>query len=512
MKLGFKIWLMIVVVFLSLIAIFGMPPKFLEKGVIVTNIDTTSNLYSAGLRQGDVIKEINSVKINSPPEYYSTFSNISFNGDTRFEFKVKSKSQLNSYVVLLNESPDISVKKIPATNLKLGLDLAGGSRALVKAENRTLTSEELTDLVDITANRLNSFGLTDMVVRKKTDLYGNNFMEIEMAGASTKDLKKLISEQGKFEAKIGNNTVFEGGKRDIASVGRDAANARIESCGVSGSGYVCRFSFTVTLSPEAAKKHAELTKNLSVNRTAQGNYLSEKLDLILDDNLLDSLLISEDLKGSETTQISISGSGVGKTKEDAYNSAKEEMKKLQTILMTGSLPYKLEIVKLDTISPTLGEEFTTQILITGLLAMLIIALVMFIGYRNIKISGLLIIVVLSEVIITLGVTTIIGSSLDLLAIAGVLATFGTGVDDQIVMLDESRNKKNEALTMKQRIKNAFKVIMGAYFTVLASLLPLFWAGAGLLKGFAITTIVGISAGVFITRPAFGEMLKRFMKN
>jgi preprotein translocase subunit SecD len=35
-----------------------------------------------------------------------------------------------------------------------------------------------------------------------------------------------------------------------------------------------------------------------------------------------------------------------------------------------------------------------------------------------------------------------------------------------------------------------------------------WAGGGLLKGFAITTIIGISIGVFITRPAFGDILKR----
>jgi preprotein translocase subunit SecD len=63
-------------------------------------------------------------------------------------------------------------------------------------------------------------------------------------------------------------------------------------------------------------------------------------------------------------------------------------------------------------------------------------------------------------------------------------------------------------SLKQKIKNAFAIIMGAYFTVLVSLLPLMWAGGGLLKGFAITTIIGISIGVFITRPAFGDILKR----
>ena len=63
--------------------------------------------------------------------------------------------------------------------------------------------------------------------------------------------------------------------------------------------------------------------------------------------------------------------------------------------------------------------------------------------------------------------------------------------------------------MKQKLKRAFAIILGAYFTSLVSLLPLMWAGAGLLKGFALTTIIGISVGVFITRPAFAEMLKRF---
>ena len=39
------------------------------------------------------------------------------------------------------------------------------------------------------------------------------------------------------------------------------------------------------------------------------------------------------------------------------------------------------------------------------------------------------------------------------------------------------------------------------------MIPLFWVGAGLIKGFALTTIIGISAGVFITRPAFASIVE-----
>ena len=502
--LNWKIWLLIVVLVLSLLAIFGMPPALLQKGVIVSSIEQDSNLYSQGMRQGQIILSINDQTIKDLDEYHSFLSSV-FPSEENIKLTFKTRSE--EYIILANQTPEIIVEGIAGTRIKLGLDLAGGSRALVKAENKTLNVKEINDLVSITSNRLNEFGLTDLKVRPVSDLSGDHFMLIEIAGATPKDLKKLISEQGKFEAKIGEDVVFIGGNRDIASVGRDAQNSRIEGCDRAEEGYVCRFSFSITLSADAAKKHAELTDALTVNATPQGNYLSEKLDLYLDEKLVDSLLISEGLKGRLTTQIAISGSGSGPTEEEAYNGAKEDMKKLQTILITGSLPYKLEIVKLDTISPILGENFVNSILFAGLAALLAVALIVFIRYRNIKAALALLVTVVSEIIIILGIASLIDWNLDLLSIAGILATIGTGIDQQIIILDES--KESTIMSLKQKLKRAFSIILGAYFTVAVALIPLLWAGAGLLKGFAITTIIGITVGVLITRPAFTEMVKRF---
>ena len=53
--------------------------------------------------------------------------------------------------------------------------------------------------------------------------------------------------------------------------------------------------------------------------------------------------------------------------------------------------------------------------------------------------------------------------------------------------------------------------MVAYFTGVAAMVPLLFAGAGLLKGFALTTIIGISIGVFITRPAFAAAVEVLLK-
>ena len=216
--------------------------------------------------------------------------------------------------------------------------------------------------------------------------------------------------------------------------------------------------------------------------------------------------ISSGLKGRETTQISIQGSGTGATQEDAFLDAQLSMNHLQTVLITGSLPFKLEIVKLDTISPILGNQFVYLILLAGVSAILAVGILIFIRYRTFKSSLALLFTSFSELVIILGVAAFIKWNLDLPSIAGILATIGTGVDQQIVILDEAQTGKETSI--KERMKRALFVVMTAYLTSLVALLPLYWAGAGLFKGFAITSIIGITAGVFITRPAFAEMIKR----
>ncbi|MBU2104835.1 MAG: PDZ domain-containing protein [Nanoarchaeota archaeon] len=505
MKLDFtwKIWLLIIVLIFSLVSIFGVPPKLFQKGVLITSVSANSTAFEEGLRQGQIITEIDGVKINNIEDYSKTIQN-------KFPLeeiaKTEIKTDKSDIIFFSKNAPQIIVSDLKKTNIQMGLDFEGGSRALVQAQDKKLSLGEVNDLIDVISNRLNVYGIADINIRPVSDLSGNNFMLIEIAGATSKDLEELISKQGKFEAKIGNETVFVGGEKDISSICRnDATCAGIENCFPSESGYICNFGFTVYLSEQAAEKHAKITENLSINSTSQGNYLSKKLDLYLDDTLVDSLLISEGLKGIVTTQIKISGSGSGKIQADAYDDATKSMHKLQTLLITGSLPYKLEVVKLDTISPFLGKEFIKSVLLAGLAALFAVSLVIFIRYKKIKSSLALLITSISEVIIILGIASFIDWNLDLPSIAGILATIGTGIDQQIIILDEARQKT--FLSIKQKLKRAFAIIIGTYFTALVSLLPLISAGAGLLKGFAITTIIGITAGVLITTPAFTDMLK-----
>src|SRR3989339_680413 len=452
MKLTWRIWILIIILVMSLISIFGIPPTFMQKGVIITSIDSNSTAFIQGLKQGQVITGVDGEDINNLEDYTRIIQG-KYLTDENVKTIINTKD--SEIILFTNSAPEIIVTDIPKTNIKTGLDLAGGSRALIQAKDKDLSTEELRDLVDVIRNRLNVYGIADI---------------------------------------------------NISSVCRnDARCAGIETCQQSNEGYFCNFRFTIYLSENAATKHAEITDKLKVNSSTQGNYLEKPLDLYLDNNLVDTLLISEGLKGTVTTQISISGSGSGADQSEAYDSANANMHKLQTILITGSLPYELEIIKLDTISPLLGKEFIKSILLAGLAALLAVALVIFIRYRNFKSSMALLMTVFSEIIIILGIASFIEWNLDLLSIAGILATIGTGIDSQIIILDESKQK--ESLSLKQKLKRAFSIILGAYFTAVVALLPLLWAGAGLLKGFAITTMIGVTVGVLITRPAFSDMIK-----
>lgn len=429
---------------------------------------------------------------------------------------INIKTDKKEYNYLTSDVPELRIGLASKTNIKKGLELQGGTRVLLEPEsNETITDKQILDLVSVLENRLNVYGLADLRIKPASDLDGNKFVMIELAGATREEVRELIGKQGVFEARVGNDIAFVGGKGDIPFVCKDDGTCAgvIPPCQqLDQSSWSCRFQFTIKLSPEAAKRHAEITSRLAVNASLSGSsYLSKTLDLYLDGKQVDSLQIGADLKGREITDIAISGSGVGIDQKTAVNSALKQMNKLQTVLITGSLPLKLNIVKLDTISPVLGSAFINNSLIMGIIATLIVGLIVFIRYRRLKITIPIMIIVTSEAIITLGVAALIGWSMDLASIAGIIAAIGTGVDDQIVITDEVIRKESESLNWKEKLKRAFGVVMASYTTLAVAMIPLWFVGAGLIRGFAVTTLIGITIGVFITRPAFGSIIETLLK-
>ena len=506
-----RIWILVFFIFVSLLAI---NPQFNRSGVVIKNVELNSTAYLAGIENPprgssltslEVVKSVDNLEVENLGDYVSILSYI----DEGEGFSLETNKGV--YYLVKEEDFGLTVDEVPFSNIRKGLDLEGGTRVLLEPVE-DITDVERDNLVAVLENRLNTYGLQDIDIKTADGFEGEKYILVEIAGATEQDVSELVASQGVFEAKIGNETVFTGGKRDVLFVCRnDGTCSGVKPCVDTGEGYVCEFEFAITLSEESAKKHAEVTGELDVIKENGVEYLSEQIDFYLDDILVDSLNIGVGLKGKTVTNIAISGPGVGADEEEAFDNALRNMNKLQTILITGSLPVDLEIVKMDSISPVLGDAFVRNAFFTGLVALLAVGVVVFIRYRNWKIVLSMVFTCAAEIFIILGFAALSKYNLDLAAIAGIIAAVGTGVDDQIVIIDEVLGKKGEYdLKWVKRIKRAFFIILIAYATTMAAMVPLWRANAGLLKAFAYVTVVGNSVGVFVTRPAFAAIVEKFV--
>jgi preprotein translocase subunit SecD len=516
----------IIVVVALLLAVFSIYPVPLREGVAIRNVLSNSSAEIAGMispnpmlapTKREVVISIDNVPVKDTADFYDKLGEVLPN--TTFVIKTNK----GEYNLRSDKEIGLVVYDAPTSNIRKGLDLEGGTRVLLQPE-RILSQDEVGVLIDNMKERLNVYGLSDLIVRESNDLppplgSGNQYVLVEIAGATKEEVKDLLAKQGKFEAKIGNDTVFIGG-RDIKAVCRSADCAGIDpqtGCGRAGDGIACRFRFSITLSQEAASRQAEATKNLQIikDENTKEQYLEKQLILFLDDAEVDKLNIGADLKGKAETDIEISGSGYGQSEEAAVLNALSNMKRLQTILLTGSLPIKLEVVKMDTVSAQLGAQFIKNALFMAFTSIIVVALLIFARYRRFKISVAIVTTMLIEIVLLLGAAALIKWNIDLAAVAGIIITVGTAVNDQIIITDETLRKRRVEEVIydwKERLKRAFFIIMGAYFTVVVAMFPLLTAGAGLLKGFALTTIIGLSVGVFITRPAFGTVIEILLKD
>lgn len=382
----------------------------------------------------------------------------------------------DSKILILVVSVILSILIISFKGISFGVDLSGGTIIVLKT-SKAVSQENMTIITEVLRSRLNTYGLSDITVYSR----GNDEIVVEIPkNADVERIKKILTQQGVFVAKIDNITAYTG--RDIEYV---------EKPTLTPNGY----GVVLKLTDEGARKFAEVAYGKAGHR----------VELYMDGKLISAPVLSSGLAdGKPHKDQIITVAGNNPTKEDI-----DEAWAIYTALKSGSLPVKLEIEYINTISPTLGEEFIKGALIAGFFAFLAVGAIISIRYKKPSIIIPILITCASEILIILGVASLINWRLDLASIAGIIASVGTGVDDQIVITDETLSKGSKKI--KSSIRRAFFIIFAAAGTTIAAMLPLFVMSIGMLKGFAITTIIGVLIGVFITRPAFARIIQYMAK-
>ena len=176
----------------------------------------------------------------------------------------------------------------------------------------------------------------------------------------------------------------------------------------------------------------------------------------------------------------------------------ESTTRLAVQLRSGALPTRLTIVEERTVGPSLGAdsiEAGKRAGIIGGLAVVVLAILAYGTFGMFACVGLVV-----HLLLTLALMTLIGSTLTLPGIAGLVLGVAMAVDANVLIYERIREELRAGKTpiagIDAGFQRAFVTIADSQLTTLACALIMFWLGAGPIRGFAVTLTIGILTSIF----------------
>ncbi len=350
--------------------------------------------------------------------------------------------------------------------VKLGLDLKGGVYAVLEATpedgGEEIDNETMNSLIEVLDRRINGIGVAESVVQKA----GSNRVIIELPGISdTTEAINMIGKTALLEFKImdehGNlgPTLLTGGALKKAQV---------------GYGNLGEPQINFEMKPEGAIEFARITRE----------NVGKQLAIVLDGKVQTAPVIRTEIPGGTG---SISG-----------NYTVEEAKRTATLLNSGALPIKAEIIETRTVGASLGDESIAASVVAGKVAMALIGIFMLIFYRFPGIVADIALICFG--IITFAVLQFIGATLTLPGIAGLILSAGMAVDANVIIFERIKEELGFGNTIRGAINAGFSkgfiAIFDSNLTTLIITGILFIFGTGPVKGFAVTLTIGTLASMF----------------
>jgi len=219
-----------------------------------------------------------------------------------------------------------------------------------------------------------------------------------------------------------------------------------------------------------------------------GDYTAENIGnpfaIVLDDEVISAPVIQSHIPG---------GSGI-----ITGNFTVEESTQLSVLLRAGALPAELTFLEERTIGPQLGADSIEAGKIASVVAFTAVLVFMLLSYG---LFGLFAnIALLINLGLVFGLLSLIGATLTLPGIAGIVLTIGMAVDANVLVFErireEARTAKGPARAIELGYEKALSAILDANITTFITAVILYAMGSGPVRGFAITLGLGILTSVF----------------
>ncbi len=361
--------------------------------------------------------------------------------------------------------------------------------------------------INILRNRVNQLGVAEPLVQRQ----GADRIVVELPGIQdTARAKEILGATATLEFRMVNSNVDE----TAAATGRVPGDSEVKNMR-DGRPVVLfkRVILTgdhITDSTSSTDEYNQPQVNISLDSAggnAMSNFTKDNIGKLMatlfveykDSGKKDANGRSILVKQEEVINVATIQSRLGNSFRITGINDPNEARQLSLLLRAGALIAPIQIVEERTIGPTLGMQNITQGLeacLWGLVASIVFMVVYYRKFGVIATTALI-----ANLVLIVGVMSLLpGATLTMPGIAGIVLTLAVAVDANVLIneriKEELRNGRSVQQAIHEGYKGAFSSIVDANVTTLITAIILYAVGTGSIKGFAITTAIGVATSMF----------------
>ncbi|MDX8376459.1 MAG: protein translocase subunit SecD [Mariprofundales bacterium] len=497
-----KLWLILSILFISLA---GSLPNFVDEGEVPKWWPATlSQPLNLGLDLKGGIHLVLDVDVEKAVEVaveeeVSSVRQLLRENKIRYR-NLDAKGQ-RLLITLKNVSDDAKVAQLLREDMNaydISSPEAGRYILQVKEdEAREIKKSAIDTSIEVIRLRIDALGTTEPVIIRQGERrilvqipgYEDSARAKSLIGRTATLQFKLVDEKGDLDKALagnipGGDVIIRGKveKRGNAEYGQpyllkkrtELSGAEIADARVSIDSRYNEYAVTLKFNSKGAKRFDKLTKA----------HVGERFAIILEGVVQSAPVIRERISGGSAQ---ITG---GFTPAEAHD--------LAIILRAGALPAPVAVVEERSVGPSLGKDSIAQGKNSIIIGCVLVLIFMTVYYR---LFGLVAnVALIFNMLLIMAAMSMIGATLTLPGIAGIVLTIGMAVDANVLIFERIREELQLGKTPRAAINGgfdkAFMTIIDANITTLIAAIVLFQFGSGPVKGFAITLSVGILASMF----------------
>lgn len=407
--------------------------------------------------------------------------------------------------------------------VKLGLDLSGGVHIVLRAvpqQGDQLDSDSVDRLMAVLRNRIDQYGVAEpLIQRSGTDriiidlpgmddpemalsLIGKTAqLEFRQVEKSTSQLppraeRKNYDSDEEYNAAVERWNAFKAQQDQLLeNMKAQQTDGHLIAGDEEGAIYeLGQLYMTGDRLRNAQTAYDQLGRSVvSIEFDSEGSELfynatkdnvGRQIAMVLDGVVISAPRVNEPISGGRAQ---ISG-----------NFSSDEARNLAIMLRAGALPVGVEVLENSTVGPSLGNDSIRSGQLSGIIGVGAVFLFMILFYRVMGVTACL--SLLSTLLLLFAMMIMVGSTLTLPGIAGIILTIGMAVDSNILIFERMKEEaalgRSRYASITAGFTKVFSTIFDSNITTVIGAAVLFYIGSGPLRGFALTLTLGIIASMF----------------